>query len=139
MTQKWSIIVCQDVTGGERVECCTRDSIILPLRELESMSMYKHDSCQDEYQVSLMYQKERRYRKKYSMDTYRLYADEKIFHHSVRVKVLIDVLQHAVNVAICRYPYFAVEVTTSGTKRWSAGTKKPSAGVMSWRTRSTRS
>ena len=54
---------------------------------------------------------------KYSMDTYRLYADEKIFRHSVRVKVLmkakvdLDVLQHAVNVAIRRYPYFAVEVT----------------------------
>ena len=53
---------------------------------------------------------------KHSYDTYRLYSDEKIFTFSVRVKVTmkeevdIDVLRHAVNVAIRRYPYFAVEV-----------------------------
>ena len=51
---------------------------------------------------------------KHSYDTYRLYSDEKIFTFSVRVKVTmkeevdIDVLRHAVNVAIRRYPYFAV-------------------------------
>ncbi|MBQ9549945.1 MAG: hypothetical protein IJU87_03945 [Lachnospiraceae bacterium] len=53
---------------------------------------------------------------KYSIDTYRLYADEKIFTFSVRVKVTmkeevdIDILRHAANVAIKRYPYFAVKV-----------------------------
>ncbi len=53
---------------------------------------------------------------KHSIDTYRLYADEKIFSFCVRVKVTmkevvdIDILKHAVNVAINRYPYFAVKV-----------------------------
>ncbi len=53
---------------------------------------------------------------KYSIDTYRLYADEKIFTFSVRVRVTmketvdIDVLRHAANEAIKRYPYFAVEI-----------------------------
>ncbi len=53
---------------------------------------------------------------KHSIDTYRLYADEKIFKYSVRVKVTmrakvdIDALRRAVNVAIERYPYLAVEV-----------------------------
>ena len=53
---------------------------------------------------------------KHSIDTYRLYADEKIFSFCVRVKVTmkevvdIDILKHAVNVAIKRYPYFAVRV-----------------------------
>ncbi len=53
---------------------------------------------------------------KHSIDTYRLYADEKIFSFCVRVKVTmkeivdIDILRHAVNVAIKRYPYFAVKV-----------------------------
>lgn len=53
---------------------------------------------------------------KYSHDTYRLYASEKVFTYSVRVKVRmkeevdIDVLRHAANVAIKRYPYFAVRV-----------------------------
>jgi len=53
---------------------------------------------------------------KYSIDTYRLYSDEKIFTFSVRVKVTmkedvdIDIMRHAANVAIRRYPYFAVKV-----------------------------
>lgn len=53
---------------------------------------------------------------KHNFDTYRLYSDEKIFAHSVRVKVKmkdevdIDVLRHAANAAIKRYPYFAVRV-----------------------------
>lgn len=53
---------------------------------------------------------------KHSIDTFRLYADEKIVTLSVRVKVTMkedvdsDILRHAVNVAIKRYPYFAVEV-----------------------------
>lgn len=53
---------------------------------------------------------------KHSFDTYRLYSDEKIFTYSVRVKVKmkdevdINVLRHAANVAIKRYPYFAVRV-----------------------------
>ena len=43
---------------------------------------------------------------KHNFDTYRLYSDEKIFAHSVRVKVKmkdevdIDVLRHAANAAI---------------------------------------
>ena len=54
---------------------------------------------------------------RHSLDTYRLYSDEKIFFSTMRIKVRmkeevdIDVLRHAVNVAIKRYPYFAVEVT----------------------------
>ena len=53
---------------------------------------------------------------KHSIDTYRLYSDEKIFSFCVRVKVTmkeivdINILRHAVNVAIKRYPYFAVRV-----------------------------
>lgn len=53
---------------------------------------------------------------KYSMDTYRLYASEKIFSFVIRVRVTmkesvdIDVLDHAVNVAAQRYPYFCKEV-----------------------------
>lgn len=54
---------------------------------------------------------------KYSVDTYRIYHDETIFSHVVRVVVNmkeavdLDILWHAVNVAIRRYPYFAVRVT----------------------------
>ena len=54
---------------------------------------------------------------KYSVDTYRLYQSEKFFHYSVRTHVRMkepvdmDVLDHAVNAAIKRYPYFAVQVT----------------------------
>ena len=53
---------------------------------------------------------------KYSMDTYRLYSNEKIFTFSVRVKVRmkddvdIDILRRSVNMAAKRYPYFMVEV-----------------------------
>ena len=53
---------------------------------------------------------------KYSMDTYRLYASEKIFSFVIRIRVTmkenvdIDILRHAVNAAIKRYPYFSVEV-----------------------------
>ncbi len=53
---------------------------------------------------------------KYSIDTYRLYADEKVFTFSVRIKVTmkkevdIDIMRRAANVAIKRYPYFAVKV-----------------------------
>ena len=53
---------------------------------------------------------------KYNMDTYRLYSDEKIFCFSMRIKVRmkenedIDVLRHAANIAMKRYPYFAREV-----------------------------
>ena len=54
---------------------------------------------------------------KYSVDTYRLYQSEKYFSHTVRIHVRmkdeidIKVLDHAVNSAIRRYPYFAVRVT----------------------------
>ena len=54
---------------------------------------------------------------KYSVDTYRLYQSEKLFSHTVRIHVRmkdsvdINVLDHAVNSAIRRYPYFAVRVT----------------------------
>ena len=54
---------------------------------------------------------------KYSVDTYRLYQSEKYFAHSVRIHVRmkdevdINVLDKAVNLAIRRYPYFAVRVT----------------------------
>ena len=54
---------------------------------------------------------------KYSVDTYRLYQDEKYFSHVVRIHVRmkeevdINVLDKAVNTAIKRYPYFAVKVT----------------------------
>ena len=53
---------------------------------------------------------------KYSMDTYRFYSSEKIFTYSMRIRVKmketvdINVLRHAVNVAIKRYPYFQKEV-----------------------------
>ncbi|WP_028236415.1 hypothetical protein [Pseudobutyrivibrio sp. MD2005] len=53
---------------------------------------------------------------KHSIDTYRLYADESVITFSVRIKVTmkdevdINILRHAVNVAIKRYPYFAVKV-----------------------------
>ena len=54
---------------------------------------------------------------KYSVDTYRLYQSERFFYNSVRTHVRmkepvdIEVLGRAVNVAIKRYPYFAVQVT----------------------------
>jgi hypothetical protein len=54
---------------------------------------------------------------KYSIDTYRLYQDEKYFSQIVRIHVRmedevdINVLDKAVNTAIKRYPYFAVKVT----------------------------
>ena len=54
---------------------------------------------------------------KYSVDTYRLYQSEKFFSHAVRIHVRmkdevdINVLKNAVNLAIRRYPYFAVRVT----------------------------
>ncbi len=50
------------------------------------------------------------------MDTYRLYSNEKIFSFVIRVRVTmkelvdVDVLDHAVNVAAQRYPYFCREV-----------------------------
>ena len=50
------------------------------------------------------------------MDTYRLYASEKIFSFVIRTrvkmkeKVDIKILRHAANVAMKRYPYFAKEV-----------------------------
>ena len=53
---------------------------------------------------------------KYSMDTYRLYANEKIFSFTIRLRVTmkeevdIDVLRKSTNTAIRRYPYFAREV-----------------------------
>lgn len=53
---------------------------------------------------------------KHSMDTYRLYSNEKIFSFVIRIRVTMkeevdaDILRHAVNVAIKRYPYFAKEV-----------------------------
>lgn len=53
---------------------------------------------------------------KYSMDTYRLYSSEKVFSFVIRVRVIMkeevdmEVLRHAVNVAIKRYPYFSKEV-----------------------------
>lgn len=54
---------------------------------------------------------------KYSMDTYRLYYGEKRFASSIRVKVTmkeavnIEILRVSANIAIKRYPYFAVKVT----------------------------
>ena len=53
---------------------------------------------------------------KYSIDTYRLYFDEKVFSITIRVRVTmkeevdIDILRRSINTAIRRYPYFAVEV-----------------------------
>ena len=53
---------------------------------------------------------------KYSMDSYRLYDNEKNFSFTIRVRVKmkedvdIDVLRHAANVAVKRYPYFCREV-----------------------------
>lgn len=52
---------------------------------------------------------------KHSFDTYRLYADESVISYAVRVRVTmkdvvdIDIMRHAANAAIQRYPYFAVE------------------------------
>ena len=52
----------------------------------------------------------------HSLDTYRLYADEKTFSFAVRVRVVmkeqvdIHALDRAVNRAIRRYPYFSVKV-----------------------------
>ena len=54
---------------------------------------------------------------KYSINTYRLYQSEKMFANVVRIKVVmkepvdIDVLRSSANIAITRYPYFAVHVT----------------------------
>ena len=54
---------------------------------------------------------------KYSIDTYRLYQNEKMFSHTVRIHVRmkdevdIAVLDKAVNTAMKRYPYFAVRVS----------------------------
>ena len=54
---------------------------------------------------------------KYSIDTYRLYLKEKMFHYSMRLRVKMkekidpDVLRSSVNEAIKRYPYFAVRVS----------------------------
>ena len=51
----------------------------------------------------------------HSLDTYRLYADEKTFSFAVRVRVVmkdrvdISALDRAVNRAIKRYPYFSVK------------------------------
>ena len=53
---------------------------------------------------------------KHNFDTYRLYSNEKNFTYSVRVRVRmkdevdIGIMRHAANVAIKRYPYFAVKV-----------------------------
>lgn len=53
---------------------------------------------------------------KYSMDTYRLYYGEKRFAFCIRVKVKmkeavnIGILRESANIAIKRYPYFAVKV-----------------------------
>ena len=53
---------------------------------------------------------------KYSMDTYMLYSNEKIFTYSIRITVTmkdevdIDTLRYSVNAAAKRYPYFMVEV-----------------------------
>lgn len=53
---------------------------------------------------------------KYNLDTYRLYASEKTFSFMVRAKVRMkeavdtEALRRAANIAIQRYPYFAVEV-----------------------------
>ena len=50
------------------------------------------------------------------MDTYRLYSSEKVFSFVIRVHVRmkedvdLEVLRHAANVAIKRYPYFSKEV-----------------------------
>ena len=54
---------------------------------------------------------------KYSLDTYRLYRSESMFSHTIRIVVNMketvdpDILRHSVNIAIRRYPYFAVRVT----------------------------
>ena len=56
----------------------------------------------------------------HSLDTYRLYADEKTFSFAVRVRVVmkeqvdIHALDRAVNRAIRRYPYFSVKVRLDG-------------------------
>ena len=54
---------------------------------------------------------------RHSLDTYELYASESFLSYTAKTKVRmkekvdIDVLTHAVNIAIKRYPYFAVEVS----------------------------
>ena len=54
---------------------------------------------------------------KYSINTYRLYLNEKSFSRVMRARVTmkepvdIDILRRSVNTAIRRYPYFAVHVT----------------------------
>lgn len=54
---------------------------------------------------------------KYSINTYRLYQSEKMFSNVVRIRVImkepvdIDVLRSSANIAITRYPYYAVHVT----------------------------
>ena len=54
---------------------------------------------------------------KYSLDTYRMYRSESMFSHVIRIVVNMkenvdpDILRHSVNIAIRRYPYFAVRVT----------------------------
>lgn len=54
---------------------------------------------------------------KYSLDTYRLYRSESMFSYTIRIVVNMketvdpDILRHSVNIAIRRYPYFAVRVT----------------------------
>ncbi len=54
---------------------------------------------------------------KYSWDTFKLYQDERLFSNAVRGRVMmkekvdIAALDRAVNIAIKRYPYFAVYVT----------------------------
>lgn len=54
---------------------------------------------------------------KYSINTYRLYQDDKKFSTVMRARVTmkepvdIDILRRSVNTAIKRYPYYAVHVT----------------------------
>ena len=54
---------------------------------------------------------------KYSLDTYRMYRSESMFSHVIRIVVNMkdtvdpDILRHSVNIAVRRYPYFAVRVT----------------------------
>ena len=56
----------------------------------------------------------------YSVDRYRLYQKENLFSHTVRIHVRMKddidaaVLDTAVNVAMKRYPYFAVRVSLDG-------------------------
>ena len=54
---------------------------------------------------------------KYSVDTYRLYSDERKYSFSIRTRVTMKepvdagILESAVHTAMTRYPYFAVKVT----------------------------